>query len=123
MTRPRRLTGSRIKRGRSEERPKSREETPKEGCNTERDVRCCTAQFNGAVHKYKGGGCRGAMRHRLVPVTTNRLTRKGPALGRASSGFRSQRSTALGGVARLIGVPARLSLDDLTHLFGDADHQ
>jgi hypothetical protein len=25
-------------------RPKSREETPKEGCNTEWDVRCCIAQ-------------------------------------------------------------------------------
>src|SRR4030095_8480997 len=25
-------------------RPKSREETPKEGCNTEQHVRCCTAQ-------------------------------------------------------------------------------
>src|SRR3954470_15584155 len=35
----------RTKRGRPEGRPKSREETPKEGYNTERDVRCCVAQF------------------------------------------------------------------------------
>ena len=54
--------------------------------------------------------------------TCSAHTQQGPALGRASSGFRSQRSTALGGAARLIGVPARLSLDDLTHLFGDPDH-
>src|SRR3712207_6913615 len=31
------------------------EETPKEGGNTERHARCCTAQFNAAVRKYKGG--------------------------------------------------------------------
>src|SRR5215207_732009 len=36
----------RLKRGRPGGRPKSREETPKEGCNIERDVRCCTAQFS-----------------------------------------------------------------------------
>src|SRR3954467_6189079 len=35
----------RTKRGRPERRPKSREETPKKGCNTERNVRCCGAPF------------------------------------------------------------------------------
>src|SRR3954470_10727515 len=64
-----------------------REETPKVGGNTERHVRCCTAQFNVALHKCKGGGRRGAMHHRLEPVTTNRPTRKSPALGRASKSF------------------------------------
>jgi len=48
------------KRGRPGGRPKKkrpprraaqvREETPKEGCNTERHARCCTAQFNCAPH-------------------------------------------------------------------------
>src|SRR3954470_23275722 len=84
-----------------------REETPKEGGNTERHVRCCTAQFNVALHKCKGGGRRGAMHHRLEPVTTNRPTRKSPALGRASKSSAGS-VWGLRGAATLIGVALSL---------------
>ena len=47
------------------------------------------------------------MRSRLEPVTTNPLTQKGPALGRASKSF-AQSASGLGGAARLIGVALSL---------------
>ena len=47
--------GAETKRGRPERRPKSREETPKEGCTIEHVVRWCIAQFGCAMHKISEG--------------------------------------------------------------------
>src|SRR5215204_5641100 len=73
------------------------EETPKEGGNTEQHARCCTAQFNGALHKYQGQGYLEPCAPKGQASEHHLRIQKGPALGRAS---KSSTESVLGYTAR-----------------------
>jgi len=64
-------------------RPKSGRKRPRRAAAPHGYTRCCSALFSCALSKWKRAGSNGAMRSRLEPVTTDLLTQKGPALGRA----------------------------------------
>ena len=71
--------GAETKRGRPERRPKSREETPKEGCTIEHVVRWCIAQFGCAMHKISEG--RSSQACALVSPANTPQKRKRPGAG------------------------------------------